>query len=299
LKAELHLTGYTFERACNHLEWLLADDRWKACGDFADVNAFVASLQFGEFRAVAVQRERIVKRIKELQPEASNKSIAKLLGVSDMTVGRDLATNVAEENNKAKQTAPPSATSATNVAPPTLTGAEAARAAQKAANRHIRGTFGTSENEWFTPPPYIAAARAVMGEIDLDPATHPIAQQTIQAISHYTVDENGLAQEWRGRVWLNPPYEQPLIAQFVAKLLQELRTRRVEQAILLTHNYTDTAWFHDAEAGADLICFTRGRVKFVDPDGDECAPTQGQAFFYFGPATDRFRETFSAFGFVR
>lgn len=64
---------------------------------------------------------------------------------------------------------------------------------------------GTGENEWFTPQRYSEAARSVMGAIDLDPATHPIAQQTVRAISHYTAAENGLAQEWHGRVWLNPP----------------------------------------------------------------------------------------------
>ena len=158
---------------------------------------------------------------------------------------------------------------------------------------------GTGDNEWFTPAQYIAAAREVMGEIDLDPATHPLAQQTVQATSYYSAADDGLAQEWHGRVWLNPPYVQPLIAQFAAKLVAEVSARRVTQAIMLTHNYTDTAWFHQAEIAADLLCFTRGRIKFVDSDGDDCAPTQGQAFFYYGPHGDRFREIFSRFGFIR
>jgi phage N-6-adenine-methyltransferase len=158
---------------------------------------------------------------------------------------------------------------------------------------------GTGDNEWFTPAQYVEAARAVMGEIDLDPATHASAQQTVGAISHFTAADNGLVRPWHGRVWLNPPYVQPLIAQFVEKLVVEVNAQRVDQAILLTHNYTDTAWFHQAEAAADLLCFTRGRIKFVDVDGDDCAPTQGQAFFYYGPAVERFRETFLQFGFVR
>lgn len=158
---------------------------------------------------------------------------------------------------------------------------------------------GSGENEWFTPPDYIAAARAVMGEIDLDPATHLVAQETVQAINHFTRADDGLAQPWHGRVWLNPPYAQPFIAQFIEKLVTEVAARRVQQAILLTHNYTDTGWFHHAEGAADLLCFTRGRIKFVDLDGDDCAPTQGQAFFYYGAEIGRFREHFSRFGFVR
>jgi hypothetical protein len=139
----------------------------------------------------------------------------------------------------------------------------------------------------------------VMGGIDLDPATHPAAQQTVQAAQFYTRQDDGLRLAWHGRIWLNPPYAQPLIAQFVSKLCEELGGDSVEQAIALTHNYTDTAWFHQAEARAALLCFTRGRIRFVDIHGGLCAPTQGQCFFYFGPRVDEFRRVFGAFGFVR
>jgi phage N-6-adenine-methyltransferase len=158
---------------------------------------------------------------------------------------------------------------------------------------------GTGENEWFTPEQYIEAARTVMGGIDLDPATHPAAQQTIKAEAFFTTEDDGLAQQWHGRVWLNPPYAQPLIGQFVDKLLEEHGDNRVSQAILLTHNYTDTTWFHRAEALATALCFTRGRIKFYDQDGDECAPTQGQTFFYYGRHRDSFESVFSRFGFIR
>lgn len=157
---------------------------------------------------------------------------------------------------------------------------------------------GTGDNEWFTPAQYVAAARKVMGAIDLDPATHPVAQEAIQATEFFTREDDALSREWHGRVWLNPPYAQPLIGQFIDKLVSEIEAGRVKQAVLLTHNYTDTAWFHAAQAHAALICFTRGRIKFLDPDGEDCAPTQGQAFFYYGPRIDRFRREFVPFGFV-
>ena len=158
---------------------------------------------------------------------------------------------------------------------------------------------GTGENEWFTPSQYIEAAREVMDGIDLDPASHEVAQATVRACRYYTRQDDGLQQAWHGRVWLNPPYAQPHIARFVSKLTAEVREGTVEQAILLTHNYTDTAWFHDAEADAALLCFTRGRIRFIDIDGALCAPTQGQTFFYFGDRAHEFRRVFGAFGFVR
>jgi hypothetical protein len=61
-----------------------------------------------------------------------------------------------------------------------------------------------ANDEWFTPAKYIAAARAVLGGIDLDPASNAIAQATVRAGRYYSKDDDGLAQPWHGRVWLNP-----------------------------------------------------------------------------------------------
>lgn len=161
-----------------------------------------------------------------------------------------------------------------------------------------RGTKGTGENEWFTPPEYIGRARAVLGGIDLDPATHIEAQKIIGARQYFTKADDGLQHEWHGRVWLNPPYAQPLIAHFVSKMCVERTAGRVSAAIMLTHNYTDTAWFHEAAGITDAICFTRGRIKFYEPDGAIAAPTQGQAFFYFGNKIECFAREFENVGFV-
>jgi phage N-6-adenine-methyltransferase len=164
--------------------------------------------------------------------------------------------------------------------------------------RHHRTQF-TGENEWYTPAEYVEAARACLGGIDLDPATSQAAQSTIRAARFFTRDDDGLRHPWPGRIWLNPPYAQPDIARFIEKLLGELAAARAEQAILLTHNYTDTSWFHAAAERSAAICFTRGRIRFVSPTGELAAPTQGQAFFYFGSAEWRFLETFGSFGFIR
>jgi N6-adenosine-specific RNA methylase IME4 len=89
LKEGVHFAGYSFERACAHLEWLLEADRWKL-GQFDDVNKFLDSVKLDEFRIVADQRKRLAKRIKELQPEASQRTIAKVIGVDESTVRADL-----------------------------------------------------------------------------------------------------------------------------------------------------------------------------------------------------------------
>lgn len=160
-------------------------------------------------------------------------------------------------------------------------------------------TEGTGENEWYTPLQYIESARQVLGEIDLDPATSEFGQGRIKANGYFTTKDNGLSLPWNGKIWLNPPYSQPLIQQFIEKAVQEYKIKNMEQAIILTHNYTDTAWFHLAESVAALICFTRGRVKFEGANGEIASPTQGSAFFYLGDNRQIFMEVFSQYGFIR
>ena len=160
-----------------------------------------------------------------------------------------------------------------------------------------KGASGTGENEWFTPEEYIELARQVLGRIDLDPATSIEAQKIVRAERFFTKAEDGLGHEWFGCVWMNPPYAQPHIANFVSKLCAEWQAGRVNAAIALTHNYTDTTWFHEIASNMTGICFTRGRVKFYEGD-KVAAPTQGQAFSYFGQNINRFGEMFSKVGFL-
>lgn len=164
--------------------------------------------------------------------------------------------------------------------------------------KKIRGTQGTGQNEWYTPKEYIEAAREVLGVIDLDPASSEIANITVKAEKFYSIDDDGLLRQWEGRVWLNPPYSQPQIGQFIEKLTDELASKNVSEAILLTHNYTDTKWFHAAQNQCAAICFTKGRIGFLSPEGQKAAPTQGQAIFYFGNDVDKFSKRFKSFGFV-
>ena len=163
---------------------------------------------------------------------------------------------------------------------------------------HNHRAQGTGENEWYTPDEYLEAARRVLGGIDLDPASSEIANQRVKAKRFFTIDDDGLARDWAGKVWMNPPYSQPHIRLFAEKLVDEFQAGRVSEAIALTHNYTDTAWFHIMAQACTAICFTRGRIGFLSPEGKKAAPTQGQAFFYFGTHPDRFADAFAGVGFV-
>jgi hypothetical protein len=55
-------------------------------------------------------------------------------------------------------------------------------------------------------------------EFDLDVAAPPNGIPWIPAKRHFTVIDDGLAQEWSGRVWMNPPYSDvtPWAKKFIA-----------------------------------------------------------------------------------
>src|SRR5208337_5588340 len=84
-------------------------------------------------------------------------------------------------------------------------------------------------DEWYTPKEYVDAARSVMEGIDLDPASCEEANVTVRATRFYSVDENGLDQEWHGRLWMNPPYTRQLIGQFAEKLVNHYLNGTVSQ----------------------------------------------------------------------
>src|SRR5215471_8840751 len=124
-------------------------------------------------------------------------------------------------------------------------------------------------NEWYTPPLYVEAARAVLGGIDLDPASSDRANETVRAHTWFTLQENGLAQQWQGRVFLNPPYGwqdgESSAGIWAAKLLAEYDAGRVSAAVLLVNAVPGNSWF--APLWRFPICFTDHRISFIDAQG--------------------------------
>lgn len=167
------------------------------------------------------------------------------------------------------------------------------------ADRIQRGSsvLQSESNEWYTPKQYIAAARAVLGEIDLDPASNATANQVVGAATYYTIDDDGLARNWTGRVFLNPPYGR-LAGAFVERLTNQFAIGQVTAAIVLVNAHcTDTAWFQCLWDG--VLCFTDHRINFYRPGSPaRDQSTHGSVFAYFGADPALFAAEFDVFGAV-
>lgn len=175
-----------------------------------------------------------------------------------------------------------------------ITAAYVQEVVEKTVRPHVSNNSG--ENEWYTPSEYILCAHNVMGRIDLDPASSEIANQTVGASRYYTKKDDGLSKFWAGKVWMNPPYASDLISSFIVKYAEHIRNGDISEGIVLVNNATETNWFNELISVSNAVVFPKGRVRFLDPQGNLGAPLQGQVVVYYGKNTEKFLDEFGKFG---
>lgn len=111
-------------------------------------------------------------------------------------------------------------------------------------------------DDWCTPPEIIQA----LGPFDLDPC-RCYGQRDDTAANAFTLDDDGLSQEWTGRVWLNPPYGSEC-AQWMRKMAAHNWGTALIFARTETAMFFESVWHHAAS-----ILFIQGRLHFHYPDG--------------------------------
>jgi phage N-6-adenine-methyltransferase len=78
---------------------------------------------------------------------------------------------------------------------------------------------------------------------------------------YFTREQDGLAQEWRGVCWMNPPYGRE-IYKWVEKAYEA--SLRGATVVCLLPARTDTSWWHKFVMRSNDVRFIRGRLKFGD-----------------------------------
>ena len=116
------------------------------------------------------------------------------------------------------------------------------------------------KDDYATPPEILEA----LGKFDLDPCASLPPRPWSTAKKMWT--EDGLNKQWKGRVWLNPPYGGQQ-KRWVAKLAEH------GKGTALVGMRPETEWFREyAWKKADAILALYQRVKFFDPTTWERMP---------------------------
>jgi phage N-6-adenine-methyltransferase len=115
----------------------------------------------------------------------------------------------------------------------------------------------TSEtDEWSTPDAFFDRLNDEF-HFTLDACA---TAENAKCIDFFNKETDGLLNEWRGRVFMNPPYGTE-IGKWVRTAYGEVKYGRADVVVCLLPARTDTAWWHDYCMRGE-IRFIRGRLKF-------------------------------------
>jgi hypothetical protein len=179
--------------------------------------------------------------------------------------------------------------------------------------------------EHYTPDHVVEAARRTLGGIDLDPASCALANERVKAERWFGLPGDGLAEEWFGRVFLNPPggtftpkrkkKTDPKIPISASDAAHKLYYRTDSRACAWWRKLMDS---HPCQVPAFVfvgftveilrstqgttwpsamrfpICVPRERLCF---GGDQ--PTHANVIIYSGPDFEAFKREFSQIGEVK
>lgn len=119
-------------------------------------------------------------------------------------------------------------------------------------------------HDWLTPPEILQA----LGPFDMDPCASQ-HQPWRTATTQFTIEDDGLARAWVGRVWCNPPYG-PHAEKFLKRAAEH------GNAVVLIFARTETKAFQEfCWRRASGMLFMAGRIRFRLPGGGCCWTSWG------------------------
>ena len=155
---------------------------------------------------------------------------------------------------------------------------------------HMLRVMGSSEfSEWYTPQ-HIVERDDPRARRDRCRSVLAPRLRRCRRGRPTQIDEDGLAQPWAGRVYMNPPYGRE-IGDWIAKLVAEHEAGAVTEAIALVPARVDTAWFRRLDQYP--CCFVYGRLQYSNAVISAPFPN---AIFYLGRDVRRFAEAFCDIG---
>lgn len=118
------------------------------------------------------------------------------------------------------------------------------------------GLMSSATDDWGTPQALFDQLNGEFGftlDVCASESNHKVA-------NYFSKEDDGLAQEWTGTVWMNPPYGRT-IGHWMRKAFESAGGGAV--VVCLVPARTDTAWWWDYAMNGE-VRFIRGRLKFND-----------------------------------
>lgn len=106
-------------------------------------------------------------------------------------------------------------------------------------------------DDYYTPKPIFDALAL---RFDLDVCAPPGGVPWVPADRYFTVEDDGLSQEWFGRIWMNPPYSQ--VTPWARRFMEH-----GHGIALISH--AKSAWHPELWAAADAVAFPFRYFDFV------------------------------------
>lgn len=124
--------------------------------------------------------------------------------------------------------------------------------------------YTSKSYEWETP-------QELFDELDnefnliLDPCC---TRENVKCINYFTKEIDGLKQDWKWNVFMNPPYGKE-IGKWMKKAYEE--SQKGITVVCLVPSRTDTRWWWDYAMKGE-IRFIKGRLKFKQNGKSNSAP---------------------------
>lgn len=130
------------------------------------------------------------------------------------------------------------------------------------------------KDTWQTPPEILDVLTDYL-TFDVDPCA---GEGTDIAKDNVRLPRNGLAVQWNGVIFLNPPFSEKV--KWLKKAVEEYQKGNADLIVVLTPDSTDVkSWWHGLIVpNATYTWFSHGRVDYIDPDTDDDESTSGATF---------------------
>ena len=121
-------------------------------------------------------------------------------------------------------------------------------------DNQLKVHFSSKTDLWATPQDFYEKYNKIY-KFTLDVCA---TNENAKCNKFFTVEQDGLIQEWSGICWMNPPYGRS-ISKWIKKAYESSKNGAIVVCLLPAR--TDTKWWHDYCMNGKIE-FIKGRLKF-------------------------------------